>query len=226
MTKVLLHVFGYNRVYSCNGAILIDSGLAIDADGAPNAYAPAGSSLPTLDYLSNAGHPGNWWGVVTSNDDGEGDPVIQEYPEPYPGYYVSSTALENPAFAFDKTGRYLDSRMVTFIALPGTPRLARLGDYAMLFNPASGDTSGALVGDVGPNYQIGECSIATAKNLSVPSNPKTGGVSAGIITVLFPGTSAGWCSDSRTIVERANDRFIEWGSVKAIKALFPEHDWR
>ena len=48
----------------------------IDGDGAPNCYHPDGSP-PGLDYLGNAGEPGNWWALATHNKKSSGNPVIQ-----------------------------------------------------------------------------------------------------------------------------------------------------
>jgi hypothetical protein len=56
----------YPSVYYCT------SNLAIDCDGHPQAYHPDGSP-PGVDYLANAGSPGNWWGIATDSDD---DPYV------------------------------------------------------------------------------------------------------------------------------------------------------
>src|SRR5580765_7782088 len=66
--------------------------MTIDADGCPHAYGPEGTK--PLDYLANAGYPGNWWGIVT---DAEGIPYVQRTDDgkdraPWPGYYLSTTA--------------------------------------------------------------------------------------------------------------------------------------
>lgn len=49
-----------------------------------------------IDYLVNAGHAGDWWGLSC---DGSGTPYVQgKYPPgsyaPFPGYYVSGTSYE------------------------------------------------------------------------------------------------------------------------------------
>lgn len=223
MIKIPLHTFGYDHVYSCAGAIIFDSGLHIDADGAPNAYAPAGSNLPALDLLRNAGHIGNWWGIATHSGDPDGKPVIQDQTEPFEGYYVSTTAFQNPNAPSRKTARYLDSRLVSFIVIPSYPRFAQLGDYAMLFNPATGDSSAAIVGDIGQKNKVGECSIKCAQDLSVNSNPKTGGIAHGILTFIFPHSATGWVTDSKLIAIAADNLFLKWGTLAKLKELFPEH---
>jgi len=51
------------------------SGMEIDAAGAYHAHNPDGKS--GLDYLANAGDPGNWWALVIDNDQPTGRPLIQ-----------------------------------------------------------------------------------------------------------------------------------------------------
>ena len=70
-------------------------GMAIDADGAPTAYHPNGTS--GLDALGNAGRPGNWWALVTDTGTSAGTPVIQGAADPAPGFYVSTTSLHDAA---------------------------------------------------------------------------------------------------------------------------------
>jgi hypothetical protein len=68
--------------------------LAVDADGSPHAYhpptptAPSGSP-PGLDYLANAGSPGNWWGIACGSS---GDPYIQKSTDIAPGSPVPESA--------------------------------------------------------------------------------------------------------------------------------------
>ena len=56
---------GAVNVFIVDDVLVFESRLRIDADGAPNAYGPAGTE--PLDALANAGHPGNWWGIVTDD---------------------------------------------------------------------------------------------------------------------------------------------------------------
>src|SRR5580704_6176725 len=70
-------------------AFFYESGMTIDADGAPNAYHPDNVGL---DDLANAGTPGRWEGLAK---DADGEPFIQGPADPFPGYYVSATALSD-----------------------------------------------------------------------------------------------------------------------------------
>jgi hypothetical protein len=53
--------------------------MAIDADGAPNAYSPEDTGR---DELANAGAPPHWNGIIT---DRVGSPLIQLKRDPFPG---------------------------------------------------------------------------------------------------------------------------------------------
>ena len=77
-------------------AFFFVSGMAIDADGSPNAYHPDDTGL---DALANAGEPGHWNGIIT---DREGNPLIQQESDPFPGYYISCTSLS------DETKKFTD----------------------------------------------------------------------------------------------------------------------
>jgi len=55
---------GSHNVYGNTKGAFYKSELTIDADGAYRAYHPKNIGL---DYLANAGSPGNWWALVTDN---------------------------------------------------------------------------------------------------------------------------------------------------------------
>jgi hypothetical protein len=169
-------------------AFFYEAGMTIDADGAPNAYHPDNLGL---DDLANAGSPGNWQGLAKDED---GEPIIQGPDDPFPGYYVSMTALADRSKPFDDPTRYVDASKVPFIVLPGqTARQlgARPGDFAVVFNQRNGKSSYAIFGDVGPSDRIGEGSMALAENLGVRSDARNGGARRGILYLVFPGSGNG-----------------------------------
>ena len=55
-----------------DGSYSFTAGLSVDADGSPHAY----NQPPNkgLDYIENAGHRGNWWGLACNHN---GDPYVQ-----------------------------------------------------------------------------------------------------------------------------------------------------
>ena len=54
-----------------DGSFYWTGGIEVDADGAPDAYNPSNTGI---DYLANAGSPGDWWGIST---DSSGTPYVQ-----------------------------------------------------------------------------------------------------------------------------------------------------
>lgn len=169
-------------------AFYYESGMTIDADGAPNAYHPDNKGL---DDLSNAGSPGSWEGLAK---DADGEPFIQGPNDPFPGYYVSATALADRSKPPNDPTRYVDASKIPFVVLPGglSRQLGtRPGDFAVVFNERNGKSSYAIFGDVGPWDRIGEGSMALAENLGVRSDARNGGARRGIVYLVFPGSGNG-----------------------------------
>lgn len=155
-----------------DGRLAFVAGLQIDADGSPRAYHPRGKGL---DYLANAGKPGNWWGIAT---DSKGQPYVQGADDPAPGFYVSTTALQRTGFPKSDPRRYIDSETVPYFVLPLDRYKkwgVKLGAEALVTNLANGKSCTAILADLGPKGKLGEGSIALARALGVPSDPKTGG---------------------------------------------------
>ncbi len=209
---------GYSDVIGVGGdipAVAFRAGMTIDADGAYRAYHP--NSAKGLDYLANAGRPGKWWGVVTDNGKSSGRPVIQQAGDPAPGYYVSATSLEDGRYPRTNPLRYVDSESVPFFVLPGNAMFgATLGDFGYVVNLGKKLGYGAVFADTGPKDHIGEGSIALAKAIGVPSNPRKGGASQGIAYVVFPGSGIGWPLSSEQIQTHAGALFEKWGGMDAL----------
>jgi hypothetical protein len=177
-----------------DGSFIVHAGMMIDGDGSPHCSAPEGSGLPALDYLANAGRPGDWWGLAR---DGEGKPYIQgqnapAYDSSSSGFYVSTTSLTHKGYAQNDPMHYLNAEVEKYVVVPrrflmGVKGIV-LGCRCLVTNTANGLTCEAVSGDVGPEF--GEASIAVAKVLSVPGSPKSGGVSSGIIYQFWPGIAA------------------------------------
>lgn len=159
-----------SSINKAGNVISFHAGMNINADGSPHAYHPDGSP-PGLDYLANAGKPGNWWGIAVDNN---GKPFIQSSIDPAPGFYVSTTALQHENFLISNPRRYVNSELVPFIVLPSNfPVKVKLGaKCAVTFN---GKKVTGIYADIGPRFQLGEGSIAMAKLLGINSDPKRGG---------------------------------------------------
>ncbi|UBF26691.1 hypothetical protein K9N68_01410 [Kovacikia minuta CCNUW1] len=200
---------GNNIIEHADGSVTFSAGATLDGDGANGqfgdlpCYAPASYPGGTLDLLANAGGPGNWFGVVTDNDDVTGTPIVQQSTDPCPGAYVSATSLH----LFDQSGnplpnsspfKYVDAATVPFIAVP--PMIVQgvvgivLGCRCIVTNSLTGKSVVAVVADVGPSNHLGEISVACAKAIGVPvgtTHPaSSGGAPSPTINYqLFPGTA-------------------------------------
>lgn len=193
-----------------DGSVTFSAGATLDGDGAngqfgqPPCYAPSSYQGPTLDVIANAGHPGNWFGVITDTNDETGTPIVQKDIDPCPGAYVSATSLHLP----DENGqplprsspfKYVDSATVPFIVVPpmilnGVAPIV-LGCRAVVTNSRNGKSTEAVVADTGPRNHLGEISVACAKAIGIPTGTthaaNGGGASSPTIEYqLFPGIPA------------------------------------
>ncbi len=192
-------------------AIMFRSGMTIDADGAPNAYSPDNTGL---DDLSNAGEPGHWDGIVTDH----GEPFIQGPNDPFPGFYVSQTALVD--WSKDRTdpARYVDASKIPYIVLPGELSRqfgARLGDFAVVVNMRRGTAANAIFADIGT---LGEGSIALADSLGIWSNARQGGTRGGILYLVYPGSGNHRPRPIEEINSETNRLFQQWGGMEQLNA--------
>jgi len=140
-----------------DGSVTFTAGATIDGDGANGqygglpCYAPSTYSGRTLDILANAGHPGNWFGVVTNTGLNTGTPILQ-------GAYVSSTSLN--LFAADGSVlpdsspfKYVDAATVPYISVPllviNSVAGIVLGCRCVITNTTNGQGVVAVVADTG-----------------------------------------------------------------------------
>jgi Fungal chitosanase of glycosyl hydrolase group 75 len=200
------------------------AGMTIDADGAYHAYHPKDIGL---DWLANAGEPGNWYGVVTDTGRADGKPIIQKSGDPAPGYHVSATTLEDTTKARTDPRRYVNAEEIPFFVLPGNKTMgARLGDFGFVVNSLNGKGCGCIFADTGPANKIGEGSIALANELGIKNtSPKDGGVEDGLVYVVFPGSRSGWPMAVDEIHQRATKLFKDWGGFAKVKQGVPSLEW-
>lgn len=197
------------------------SGMYIDADGAPDAYHPRDIGT---DKLSHAGRPGKWWGVVTHNLKRWGKPVVQKSGDPKPGYYVSQTSLFDPRKRHHDPARYVNANAIPYIALPRNAKGgAQVGDIAAVYNAKNDRLEYAIFADVGgtAKKRVGEGSVALAKALGIKSNPRSGGTRHGIYYVVFP-QSGDKRPKSKTQIRRLGEQlFAEWGGLSRLSSCDP-----
>ncbi len=223
-TRPVLTVAGVAiSVVEGTSTFFFKAGMAIDADGAPTAYHPIHGK--GLDNLANAGHPGNWFGVVTDTGHKNGSPIVQGRNDPAPGFYVSPTALQNKHLSRTNPGRYIDSTAIPYISLPGHHSgvlHASLGDLAIVVNGQNGRWSAAIYADIGPRAKIGEGSIALAKAIGLSGDARHGGTSSrSIVYIVFP-HSGSHAPLAAGIIDSQGRRLFElWGRPPASSRLLP-----
>src|SRR5215471_3180578 len=214
------------NVWSASGhhhAIFYKSGLAIDADGAFRAYHP--DDRHGLDSLAHAGHPGDWWALVTDNGKSSGRPVVQGKSDPAPGYYVSTTALYDIGKLNPRDPhKYVDALNIPYVVLhPKALKYARLGDFATVVNLQNGRTSAALVADVSaPDLPVGEGSIALAKALGMKSNARNGGKRGGVVYLIYSGSGNGRPRPLQEIATKSKELLEEWGGLNKLNACLAD----
>jgi hypothetical protein len=200
-------------------ALYFVAGMQIDADGAPRAYHPRGAP-PGLDFLANAGSPGNFFGLVT---DRHGNPVVQSAHDPAPGFFVSPTSLQDPDRRVEDPRRYVNASTIPYIVLPALVRDkggVRLGDFATVRNRRNGTVSHAIFADGGPRGKIGEGSIALAKALRIPSSPKHGGtVHKEVVYVVFAGSGNRRPRTKPEIDAKGKQLLEAWGGLERLQGL-------
>jgi hypothetical protein len=197
-------------------AVLFQSGMYVDADGAPNAYGPHNRGL---DFTANAVRGGKFLSVATHPD---GKPVIQRSGR-FKGFYVSTTSLHNATSSPTSPDTYVDARKIPYIVLP--PEFmdqfgVALGDLAVVTNQRNGKSSFAIFADVGPHGKIGEGSVALAHALGINDDPRHGGTGSSIAYLVFPksGLGQGKLRSAKEIRISASRAFRRWGSARRLTA--------
>lgn len=150
------------------------------ADGSPRCYGPDGCSPAPLDYLGNAGYPGNWWGVVT---DKNGHPVVQTKGDPikhpYPSLYISCTAYKFAEYPATDCRAWVDAEKVLFSVIPSSVRMAVepkfLGCRATITDQKNHKTVECVCAEIGPGSHLGEASMAVCAAFGLNPDPKKGG---------------------------------------------------
>jgi hypothetical protein len=205
--------FGHDvSIWDVGGsAVMFRSGMTIDADGAPNAYNPQNTGL---DDLANAGEPGHWDGLVADH----GSPIVQGPDDPFPGFYVSQTALVDWNKDRDDPARYVDASKIPYIVLPGVLLHefgARLGDFAVVMNIRRGTIADAIFADIGT---LGEGSIALANDLGIWSDAREGGTRGGILYLVYPGSGDHQPHSVDEIKSETDKIFQQWGGTEKLNA--------
>ena len=172
--------------------------VAIDADGAPDAYGPPRTARDLhgsgRDSLTSAGFPSaahdiiddDWRNVLVQDLSNGEEPFLKK-----DGYYISKTSLFNESATSDASeGKYVDAARVSYIVMPQLwlDRFGmQLGDLCLLWRSHARKKVVAIVADTCPvDEPLGEISIAAATALGGRNvSPRDG--------VDFQGTEAISC---------------------------------
>jgi hypothetical protein len=211
------------RSDAADAYLYVTDHVAIDADGAPNAYHPRDIGI---DALPNAGYPdGAWRDVLVTDPTDSRRPFVQTE-GPYAGYFVAMTTLKDESKPVIATERYVDATHVPYIVFPGAfsarPNTGFMGDLVVARHLSSQRVSSAVVADVGPHAApLGEISIALAERLSgEPVNARTGhgALRGDIVYVVFRSSRASpaWPLTEEERDRRANERLAAVGGWKAV----------
>ena len=141
--------------------------LHVDVDGAPNAYGPPGHKALDFEKHAHVGArlSGKIVGYLTHRDGRT--PVLQGPRDPFPGYYISTTAFYNEAIDDERNPRrYLDAARINYVVLGdfGHSHHVRLGDLAAVYSSRTKKSVFAIVGDDG-NASGCEGSLALVRAL-------------------------------------------------------------
>jgi hypothetical protein len=206
-------------LWNDEGVLALEGGMSIDADGAPRAYSP--TPKKGLDALEHAGSPEHWDGIATTED---GEPILQGPEDPAPGYYVSTTALQDHSYPSDNQNRYVNASMVPYIALPATEDGPQLSDLALVLNTRTGKASPAIFADI--SDVPGEGSIALAERLDVSSDARRGGADRGIVYIVFKNSGTGTVPSDEEMADRVRELWSRTAVQEMRDALCSQHaEW-
>ena len=198
--------------------------IAIDADGAPNAYHPNNTGI---DALKNAGYPDGSWKSILVTDPQDSSRPFKQIEGEFAGYFVSMTTLKDKTRAVTDPARYVNAASVPYMVFPSTfwkiKGTGNFGDFAIAKSINNNITSSAIIADAAGDKPLGEVSIKLAENFSgQPVNPRsgTGAPSGKFVYVVFPGSSAApaWPVSNQDISARAGamlDLLGGWDRVLA-----------
>lgn len=219
----------YNEVSIFKGEksyFFVTDHIAIDADGAPNAYHPEDIGL---DYLANAGYPDKkWWKSVLVADKKNTNTAYQQESGKYKGFFISKTSLQDSSKDIYDVDRYVNASTYPYLVFPrkfykkkGT---GLLGDIGYALNLTSGETSPFVIADIGPtNASLGEISINLAERLGGDNvNPRNGaGAPKGdILYVIFPYSSNQyeWPIKASNLERATKSKILSQGGINDIKS--------
>jgi hypothetical protein len=204
--------------------------IAIDADGAPNAYQPQDRGI---DALANAGFPkGDWKSVLVTDPADPSRPFVQDTGQ-FAGFFLSMTTLQDRTKANTDPARWVDARTVPYLVFPGRffamRGTGRLGVLGMARSLSTKSTSPVIFADVGgQDHELGEVSIRLAENLGGHDiDPRSGaGAPKGpFVYIIFPGTEVTppWPLSAEELQHRTDTELAKIGGWDAVLSCLEPH---
>lgn len=213
---------GYTTVFldQVKNVSYFQAGAKVVANGSPRAYGP----VEPLDTINQARQGTGPYHKVVANALG---PIKQDDNGPFPGNYISKTALQDMRYIGADQRRYVDAEEIPYICIPEYPSMgAEVGDLAYVICPKTGKVTGAIIGDHSPSQTIGAMSIACAQTLGIDPDPTKGGVGYGIMYITFNASKLRqgliWPLTVEQIQLESLKLFKAWGGVKKLQEAFPE----
>jgi hypothetical protein len=155
----MVKVWVMNKKYVC-----YVSELTTDADGSPRAYNPQNKGIDDTTYAFKHGKLSD--AIIVY--DGK-RPYVQNKNDPYPGFYLSQTTLQNIFTPKTDYRRYVNSDEIPYISIPANlEKYVMVGDIAFVYNKHTRKGAYAIIGDSGEDTHIGEGSIKLAKEIGIP----------------------------------------------------------
>lgn len=211
--------------------------ITTDFDGDPMAYADKHKhpELSPHDHLGNAGHKGNWWGVVTDTGKKNGTPIEQvgstpakpNPAQPYKNYMISATKLVDASYPDeDDVRHWTDATKIPYVALPNSRRAMhkiglKTGCYCLLVDLQTFNYCFAVYADSkAATPRMGEISKRAVDLL--------GSEDGSVLILVFPtsGQGQGIIPDEATIQAKGREelKLFSWEDdgdhlVKALRKI-------
>ena len=209
--------------------------VSIDWDGDPMAYGDKTKhpKIAPHDKLRNAGHTGNFWGVVTNTGLNSGTPIEQSGvrpAQPHKHYMISKTKLVDSRYPEEDIRRWTDATRIPYVALPNSRNSMRkiglkTGCYCLMVELQTMKYCfGVYADSKATKPRMGEISKRAADLLG---NTKGEGF---IFILVFPksGQGQGIIPSEQTIQAKAREelKLFSWMDdgdhlVKALVDIFP-----
>lgn len=219
--RMKITTVGNTDIFGAGTAIVLLSGMQVEARGAPSAYHP-----PTA--ASHAGMPPGldaWYNAEEALiRDPAGTPVVQRSGDPAPGFFVSRTGLYTMGLPASDPRKYVDAQAVPYLVLPQAVldhTHVDLGDLAMVFVRGENGfdphaASYAIVADVRSDDAVGGGSIALARALDIYAGAvHIEHTEPNIVYVVFTGsrTKPAWPRKLDEMSATARYLFQKWGGM-------------